>query len=318
MKTQIPHLLLIVPMLGSVAMAQDTARSTRPPEVPAEYVITPYGYFHPSCVRHVSEGETVLADGRIQHTDGSVDATTPICYFPPYSALGAPVTLGGAYGRGSTPVTNGWVEDISVTTGTAYGKITASWKTPPAPTTNDGQTLFFFPGFEDIDDVISIVQPVLQWGPSGAGGGAYWAAASWNCCISGIADYSTLIAVNAGDTMLGSISSTCAAGSTSCATWNILSEDKTTSAKTSLSKTPSDGQVWNWAFGGVMEVYNVVQCADYPANSGVTYNVKLYDDNLTLISSPAWTKSPASTHITPSCSFTLNSTATRETVGYTP
>ena len=35
----------------------------RPSEVPEDYVITPFGYFHPSCVFRIEEGETLLADG---------------------------------------------------------------------------------------------------------------------------------------------------------------------------------------------------------------------------------------------------------------
>ena len=314
MRKTIVQSLLIVLLTGVGAVAQETAgKANRPLGVPAEYVITPFGYFHPSCVQHVAEGELLLADGRIQHADGSVDTIAPVCDYPRYSPQGSLVAPDGR----STPVTNGWVEHISVTTSASYGKITASWITPPAPSTNNGQTLFFFPGFEDISHVVSIVQPVLQYGSSGAGGGSYWALASWNCCLSGVADYSTIVAVNAGDTIIGSISSTCAPGGNSCSTWNVLSEDKTTGAKTTLSKTPSDGQVWNWAFGAVMEVYNVIQCADYPANTGVTYNVKLYDQNLNLISSPAWTQSPAS-GINPACGFGLSSTATKETVKYNP
>jgi len=39
------------------------AGPNRPPQVPEGYVITPFGYFHPSCVLRAVEGETLLADG---------------------------------------------------------------------------------------------------------------------------------------------------------------------------------------------------------------------------------------------------------------
>jgi hypothetical protein len=164
--------------------------------------------------------------------------------------------------------------------------------------------------------VQSIVQPVLQFGGSAAGGGNYWAIASWNCCLAGIADFSTIVNVSPADTIIGVITSNCAAGSNSCATWNIISEDYTTGGKTALIKSMSDGQVWNWAFGAVMEVYNVTKCADYPPNTGVTFSVNLFDQNLNPIADPGWAKAPAGGNISPSCNFSLTSTPTVEKVGY--
>src|SRR5208282_1418503 len=79
----------------------------------------------------------------------------------------------------------------SATTNKSYGKIAATWIVPPSPTSDDGQILYFFPGLEDMSNVISIVQPVLQWGNNGIFGGRYWLVASWNCCINGTTWYST-------------------------------------------------------------------------------------------------------------------------------
>ncbi len=65
--------------------AQIAATTNRPASVPSDYVITPFGYFHPSCVREIKEGETVLADGRIRFNDGTEEAAAPFCNFPRYS-----------------------------------------------------------------------------------------------------------------------------------------------------------------------------------------------------------------------------------------
>lgn len=54
----------------------------------------------------------------------------------------------------------------------------ASWTVPPAPASYTGQTVFLFNSIEPADGE-SILQPVIQYGPSAGGGGAYWAAASW-------------------------------------------------------------------------------------------------------------------------------------------
>src|ERR1035441_2122355 len=47
------------------------AGQNRPATVPEGYVITPFGYFHPSCVQSLAKGERLLADGRVQHADGT-------------------------------------------------------------------------------------------------------------------------------------------------------------------------------------------------------------------------------------------------------
>ncbi|KAJ7803700.1 hypothetical protein B0H14DRAFT_2613074 [Mycena olivaceomarginata] len=46
------------------------------------------------------------------------------------------------------------------------------------PTTYHGQTVFLFNSIMP-SDISGIVQPVLQYGPSAAGGGQFWAVASW-------------------------------------------------------------------------------------------------------------------------------------------
>ncbi len=191
----------------------------QPAGVPAGYVITPFGYFHPSCVRSLAEGETLLANGRVRHADGSVGTKIPVCSYPHYTAAGLAVTedLKDARGR-KTPRISGWLEYISTTTDTWYGEISATWTVPPAPGTEEGQTVFFFPGFEDTTNPRSIVQPVLQWYPPGP-----WAIASWNCCMAGTAWNSAPKKVSPGDTILGTIRPACANAANICQTWEIIS-----------------------------------------------------------------------------------------------
>ena len=308
MKRHIAHVILIVSLLGMAAMAQEGTASTWPPDVPRNYVITPFGYFHPTCVRHVSKGETVLEDGRIQYADGSVEASAPVCGYPRYSPQGALVT-------GNEPTTNGWVESASAMTTTSYHKMIVTWAVPPDPGSYNGQTVFLFPGFEDYNDVKSILQPVLQYGPSAAGGGEYWSVAAWNCCPSGTADYSSLIGANNGT--VGTIKSNCGPGVNKCATWNVEAKETGSGQTTSLSATPSEGQVFNWAFGAALEVYNITQCDQYPDNTGDSFTVQLYNQAGNLIAHPGWT-GQVTTGITPSCGFNVSVSATKERLGWEP
>ena len=295
------------PIQTSSATSPGQAASTWPADVPSDYVITPFGYFHPTCVRHVLEGETVLADGRIQYADGSVEASAPVCDYPRYSPQGAPVT-------GVEPTTNGWVEWASAMTTSSYKKMIVTWPVPPDPASYTGQTVFLFPGFEDYKDVVSILQPVLQYGPSAAGGGEYWSVAAWNCCPGGTADHSTLIGANKGT--IGTIWSNCPPGVNHCATWNVEAEETGSGQTTTLTATPSEGQEFNWAFGAALEAYGVQYCNQYPDNMKDPFTVELYNNEGVLIEHPGWTGQVA--NVTPQCDFSVSTSATKETLRWRP
>ena len=73
---------------------------------------------------------------------------------------------------------SGWITFASWTntTGTPASSFSTTWVIPDPQATQSGQVIFLFPG---IQNETMIYQPVLQWGVSAAGGGNYWAVASW-------------------------------------------------------------------------------------------------------------------------------------------
>lgn len=296
-----------------LAQAQRLAGPNRPSAVPAGYVITPFGYFHPSCVRGVASGETVLADGRVQHTDGTADAIAPVCSYAHYTAHGEVVT--GRQSSADPPtIGHSWIEDGSTTTSTSYGKLNATWVVPSAPTTNDGQTVYLFPGMMDLNTDETIIQPVLGWNSFL---GEVWTIASWNCCPSGTANYSKPVQVNTGNTINGTIKSTCPPGIESCSQWDIGTQDQTTHKSTTLRNTPSEGQTFNWAQSGALEVYEIVQCSDYPAIGATTFSkVALYDYNFQRIANPGWSITDYYGGLSPQCNYGGETTATSVTLDY--
>ena len=160
------------------------------------------------------------------------------CEYPRYTASGEIVTAGAAESgprRSATAILNA----AGATTSTSYGELTATWTVPPAPTSNDGQIVFFFPALDDIDDVVSILQPVLGWNSDFAGA---WSIASWNCCPNGITGESPAVSVSPGDEIQGTIRDTCSAGTVSCPTWNVTTEDVSTGQSTTLSRRPVKGR----------------------------------------------------------------------------
>jgi hypothetical protein len=286
-------------LASGMAYGQAPAGPNRPAGVPEGYVITPFGYFHPSCVRQLGNGDTVLGGRVIQHADGTLE-TLAVCEQPRYTASGELVITGP---EGSEPPTIGhsWIESASTTTSTSYGELVATWTVPPAPTSNNGQTVYLFPGMEDINDVVSIIQPVLGWNSDF---GSAWGIASWNCCPSGITVESTPVRVSAGDEIKGTMRDLCSAGTLSCAKWRVISEDVTTGHSTTLNNSPSEGQTFNWAFAGALEVYSVSQCSDYPSNGALAFSdLALFDYNFDRIASPAWSINLWATGLTPQCSY---------------
>jgi hypothetical protein len=296
-----------------IARAQMAAGPNRPSGVPAGYVITPFGYFHPSCVRGVASGDTVLADGRVQHSNGVVDAAAPVCSYPHYSARGE-VVLGDGSRVDPMTIAHSWIEDGATTTTTSYAKLIANWRVPSAPTAFDGQTVYLFPGLVDYNTDATIIQPVLGWN---AFFGKVWSIASWNCCPSGTTQYSAPVQVSTGDTIHGLIKSMCKAGVQSCSNWKVTSTDKTTHKSTTLSKTPSEGQTFNWAQSGALEVYEIVQCSDYPPDEATTFSkIALYDYNYQKIANPGWSFTDYYDGLNPQCNYGGQVSATAVTLNY--
>ncbi|NYF90062.1 hypothetical protein RBB79_10840 [Tunturiibacter empetritectus] len=321
-------IIIAVLSVPSAGQADETATpqlplagTARPANVPAGFVITPFGYFHSSCVEVLKPGERLLPDHRMQHADGSIQASAASCAYPHFTATGNPMNSGAPQTSqtsktrtGQSPEVNGWVENSNVTTGSpssSYGALIARWTVPPHPLAEDGQVLFFFPGLEDINDQqTSILQPVL-----GLYGGQ-WTIASWNCCLSGIVVASPAVNVQTGDRIYGSMTNTCGTGTLSCATWNVLSVDLSTGQSTTLADTPSDRQVFNWAFGGVLEAYYVVRCDDYPPDRTFTFeDVTLFDQKLRRVHDPVWS-SGAGSGISPRCGYGVSAESRRVTLHF--
>jgi hypothetical protein len=254
--------IAITMIVAGLATAQSLrpAGPRRPATVPADFVITPFGYFHPSCVVHLVKGDVERQDeNAIQHADGSYENIS-VCAYPHYDADGEAITADEPAVK-QPKIGHSWIEYASTTTSSSFGYLYANWAVPPAPGTNDGQTVYLFPGMEDYADVVTIIQPVLGWNADFA---SAWGIASWNCCTSGVTAEATPTRVNSGDTIDGYMFDTCATGTLSCPTWDIVTLDLTSGSFSELINTSSAGQTFNWAFAGALEVYNIAKCSDYP------------------------------------------------------
>jgi hypothetical protein len=306
--------------LASPGARLPAAGSKRPTTVPEGYVITPFGYFHPSCVRTLAKGASMLADGRVQRADGSQQAATT-CNYPHFTRSGEEVSAVAANSArkssnksaaAATPEISGWLENANYALGSgteSFGTLIARWTVPPNPRANDGQTLFFFPGLEDIYDTESILQPVLTFF------NGQWSIAGWNCCFNNQANESQPVNVSPGDEIYGAVTSNCAEGTLTCATYSVLILDMTTGEGSILANTPTQGQTFNWAFGGVLEPYYIVSCEDFPRDRKLTFEkIRVFDQNMRPVQ-PRWNDAYDSSD-TPQCNYGVRIEENRVTLRY--
>lgn len=84
--------------------------------------------------------------------------------------------------------------------------VSANWYVPSHPINNINQLIYIFIGMgTTVNGVSHIVQPVLQWGVSPAGGGPFWAMCNWYVSSNYQIFYDTLIKVEPGDLIHGEV-----------------------------------------------------------------------------------------------------------------
>jgi hypothetical protein len=164
----------------TAAQAQTPAGQKRPAAVLRDYIITPFGYFYPSCVAHLAKRGVVRQDEvGIRHANGTSD-NIHVRAYPHYKGDRGEVTRDERAVNQRT--IDGWVELASPTTDPSYGYLYAHSKVPSAPSTGDRRVVLLFPAMEDINDPVTLIQPVLGWNFDYA---SAWGVGSWSCCVSG-------------------------------------------------------------------------------------------------------------------------------------
>jgi len=167
-------------------------------------------------------------------------------------------------------VGDGWQAFVDSNT-SPIGYFTHSYTVPAVPTSSDGQTLFFF-GYIASSHVSmnTLFQPVLQWGPSSAGGGNYWAIACWYL-LSGTLYYTSATSVSAGDSLTGVVSASFFRGASIYVT--VTLNDTTSGANQSLT-TPGyayPSVVPDQIYAGFsLETYGVISNNDFSSTNTVT------------------------------------------------
>ncbi|KAJ7260502.1 hypothetical protein B0H12DRAFT_1322272 [Mycena haematopus] len=226
----------------------------------ATQVLTPGGYRLSTDVYEVPAGGRIVHVGndiQVVGADGSVLRTVP---------SGKKAVKPAA--EPVPPEQNGWITYASWlnTSPSPISNFSTTWTAPAPPNTYHGQTVFLFNSIEP-STFDAILQPVLQYGPSTAGGGQYWSVASWY--LDGpLVFFTPLVRVNEGQPLTGLIS---LVGATTGPTHSYTSQFSNIPG-TLLRVDNADELTWATE---TLEVYGVNGKSDYPPGASTFYEINL-------------------------------------------
>ncbi len=270
------RLTLTAALVGSIAVSglssYASAQARNVSEVVAEHpnwAQLPGELIRPDCVHEIPKGAKVAIG-----TDGNLtgDVTLNgelIAHYDSCPEQGIVTRQSAAtQSAAKTEATSGsgWVEDdqwnapVSSTDNIDY--MAGNWKVPSYPSeANGGQVIYLSNGIDPASHKW-FLEAALQYGYNGAFGGDYYSIATWLIGTS-VAYYSSPDYVYPGDSLSGYTEMTDKSGSTTY--WDVLIVDNSTGASSEGSYWVS-GQHWTWAYAGVLQVYNVYACAEFPAS----------------------------------------------------
>ncbi|KAF8902207.1 hypothetical protein CPB84DRAFT_1746713 [Gymnopilus junonius] len=235
-----------------------------------ELVATPAGLVPKSNVHAVPAGATVqqssaevqivAANGTVLHSVpfSGVKGASPLPTPPATSTTKRDLPMGYlAYAY--------WLND-SPNPISFFG---TNWNVPPIPASWDGQLLYWFNGLEPATGD-AILQPVLQYGVSPAGGGEFYSVASW-WLVDNNVFHTDITQVAPGTFLQGQMTLTGTSTSGGVTTYSYESTFVGIPAST-ISATSTEAL--NWAFEA-LEIYTTVSLSDLPTGNTVFSKVDL-------------------------------------------
>jgi len=272
----------------------------------SEYELAPGGRrIHKSCLHRIPDGGHLdHAKGHILSEDGTVVEQFETCRYKQHvahiassagqSIEGAPAPLPDTqlYQEWSGAAANRNAVCLAMDIGGLYCKpwfdsFYGSVQVPDNPT-DRGQTIFLWSGLMATTNlpagaaVFPLLQPVLQWGPSAAGGGHYWAFGSWYFDASGTAFHTNLTSINPGDWYVmntfisDNLDNTCNSTGSNCH-WRVAGRRYSDGAFQSLDLTSARiPGTFDAVYRAVLEAYDSSRsstpaCNIYPINGGTTF-----------------------------------------------
>ncbi|KAJ7614898.1 hypothetical protein FB45DRAFT_1064530 [Roridomyces roridus] len=155
-------------------------------------------------------------------------------------------------------------------TSNVIASFNTTWTVPPDPETSNGQLVYYFNSINQQAGASTIIQPVLQWGVSPAGGGDYWSVASWYLFNgSEIECFTTPVRVNAGDVLHANIELTSTTAGTA---YNYTVEFSNVPGTTLHVENAVEAYT---AALETLEAYGVTSASDYPTGTTVFEDIQM-------------------------------------------
>lgn len=142
--------------------------------------------------------------------------------------------------------------------------LSGKWKVPKDPS-RGGQLLYLWNGIEPHSGE-GVLQPVMQYGSSAAGGGNSWGVASWYVSSDHGSYHTSLVDLRTGGTVLGTVS-------LSGKSYTINGTDMGSGKSAQFSMVPKDGP-YTWSCN-TLEMYSLSSCSQYPPEPYVVTDIKL-------------------------------------------
>jgi len=251
-------------------------------ETSDEYLMTPSGYRHASCVHEVLSGSIITKQEAFFHVAEPTgkEYTIPHCSMPRKIQQQKQQSLPAS----------GWQVFTFFNGSANLTTFNGKWNVPDIPSVVSSQLLYLFTGLVNqawtppvtgspfIEE--DIIQPVLQFGVGPAGGGSYWGLASWY--VGDTAIHSNLIKVNPNDNIYGIMQK----DPNVIGKWDIISQDTTTSQSVQITVKNALTLEEPWATV-TLEVYNVYSCSNYPTQT-VNFNELLVEEFGSTVEDASW------------------------------
>jgi Secretion system C-terminal sorting domain len=161
---------------------------------------------------------------------------------------------------------------ISISYPGALDFFSTDYIVPAQPLNKSNQLIYIFSGIGTIEQgVASILQPVLQWGKSPAGGGDYWSVCNW-FVTSNQFFYDSLVKVDPGTRLQGLIKLQSIADTL----YNYTSSFTNLTSEFQINNVPH-----LHTFYEVLETFNLNNCNEYPPQEKIIMsNIKIKTGNI--------------------------------------
>jgi len=242
------------------------------PSTADDFVMTPGGLISKENIHSIPNGGSILkteTEVHLMDADGSIIHSAPISKTASLQSKIVPARTKTSVA--ARALSTGYVAYSywNNTGGSNIASFSTSFVVPPVPAKKDGQILYIFNGLVP-NSFDSILQPVLQFGDTPAGGGNFWAVASWFVTETQ-AFYTNPAQVKVGQTLTGKMTllKTTGTGAKTSYQWNSIFNGISSSSLTMGSPEPL-----SWAYEA-LEIYSASGDSDLPKGTTMMTDINI-------------------------------------------